>query len=58
MRSRSDEIVKQLNRLVNDRNITLQARKQIREAVNHIRKLQCRVSATDETSPIKHLTII
>lgn len=40
MSSRSDEVMKQLNRLVNDRNITPQARNQIRDAVNHIRDLQ------------------
>lgn len=49
MSSRSDEVMKQLNRLVNDRNITPQARNQIREAVNHIRDLQCQLSEPAET---------
>jgi hypothetical protein len=44
MSSRSDEIMKRLNRLVNDRNITPQARNQISEAVNHIRSLECQLS--------------
>ena len=44
MSSRSDELMKRLNRLVNDRNITPQARNQINEAVNHIRDLQCQLS--------------
>ncbi|MFT5663019.1 MAG: hypothetical protein ACI9JR_000400 [Gammaproteobacteria bacterium] len=49
MSSRSDEVLKQLNRLVNDRKIAPQARNQIREAVNHIRDLQCQVSGPGKT---------
>ena len=49
MSSRSDEIIKQLIRLVNDRNITPQARNQIREAMNHIRDLDCQLSEPAET---------
>jgi len=49
MSSRSDEVMKQLNRLVNDRNITPQARNHIREAVDYIRELKCQVSESGET---------
>ena len=39
MIDRSTEIIKQLNRLANDRNLTPQARKNISEAIRHIREL-------------------
>lgn len=50
MSSRSDEVIKQLIRLVNDRNITPLARNQIREAMNHIRNLECQLSEPAEKS--------
>jgi hypothetical protein len=50
MSNRSDEVMKQLNRLVNDRNITPQARNQIREAMNHIRDLHYQLSGPVETA--------
>ena len=40
MNDRSKEIVKQLNRLANDRNIPKQARNKINNAARHIRTLQ------------------
>ena len=40
MNSRSNEVIKQLNRLANDRSLPLQARNRINEAVRHIRELQ------------------
>jgi len=40
MNSRSEEIIKQLNRLINDRNLAMPVRNKIRDAVHHIRKLQ------------------
>ena len=43
MTSRSNEIIKQLNRLANDRNIPHLARNNIRDAVQHIRELLLKV---------------
>lgn len=40
MQSKTDEILIQLNRLANDRSLTLQTRNKIRIAVQHIRELQ------------------
>ena len=40
MSNRSNEIVKQLNRLANDRNLPMNARKKINDAARHIRDLQ------------------
>jgi len=53
--SRSNEIIKQLNRLANDRNIPHRARNNIRDAVQHIRELTLKVAegpgaATDDES--------
>ncbi len=39
MIERSNEIVKRLNRLANDRNLTPHARNQIRDAAQHIKDL-------------------
>ena len=40
MESRSEEIINQLNRLSNDRSLPPAVRNKIREAVDHIKKLQ------------------
>ncbi len=55
MTSRSSEVIKQLNRLANDRNIPQLARNNIRDAVRHIRELQLKLveglgAATDDES--------
>ena len=39
MIERSDEIIKQLNRLANDRTLNLQTRNKVREASRHIQEL-------------------
>jgi hypothetical protein len=39
MNDRSNEIIKQLNRLANDRGLTLNVRNKIREALHHIQDL-------------------
>ena len=57
MQSRSDEIIKQLNRLVNDRGLAPPVRNKIRDAVHHIKKLQDAQTASkaetdiEDTSP-------
>lgn len=43
MNTRTNEIIKQLNRLVNDRSLSMQARNKINEAVRHIRELQLKL---------------
>ncbi len=40
---KSNEIIKQLNRLVNDRRLDPQARNQVREAMQHIKDLGFRL---------------
>ena len=44
MNSRSDEIIRQLNRLANDRSLPLPARNRINDAVRHIRELQLKLA--------------
>ena len=44
MKSRSEEIVKQLNRLANDRGLAPIARNRIRDAVQHIKDLHRQMS--------------
>jgi len=44
MNNRSNEIIKQLNRLANDRSLPTQARNKINDAVRHIRELQLRLT--------------
>jgi len=39
MIGRSDEIIRQLNRLANDRTLNMHARNKIREATHHIQEL-------------------
>ena len=43
MINRSTEIIKRLNRITNDRNVALQVRNQIREAIHHIKDLHAGV---------------
>ena len=50
MNHRSNEIIKQLNRLVNDRSLTQQARNRINEAVQHIRELQLKLAEAKNMS--------
>ena len=44
MNTNTDEIIKQLNRLANDRSLNPSARRQILDAVRHIRDMQLRLS--------------
>ena len=44
MNERSNEIIKQLNRLVNDRSLAPHARNKIRDAIQHVRELQLKLS--------------
>ncbi len=46
MTERSYEIIKQLNRLVNDRSLAPHARNKLQDAVRHIKDLQTEVSNT------------
>ena len=41
--NRSDEIVKQLNRLANDRSLSMQARNKISQALQHVKELQLKL---------------
>jgi len=50
MNNRSSEIIKQLNRLVNDRSLPMQARNRINEAVRHIRELQLKLAEAKNMS--------
>ena len=43
MNSRSNEIIKQLNRLANDRGLSPHTRNKIRDAIRHIRELQLKL---------------
>ena len=43
MNDRSNEIIKQLNRLANDRNLTINVRNKIREAQHHIQDLDVKL---------------
>ena len=45
MNDRSDEVIKQLNRLANDRSLVPYARNKLRDAINHVRELQYKLSA-------------
>lgn len=44
MNSRSNEIIKQLNRLANDRSLPSQVRNRVRDAAQHIRELQLKLA--------------
>ena len=44
MNNRSDEIIKQLNRLANDRSVGSHTRNKARDAINHVRDLQLKLS--------------
>jgi hypothetical protein len=44
MNGRSNEIIKQLNRLANDRNLDPNARNKIRDAIQHLREMQLKLS--------------
>ena len=43
MNDRSNEIIRQLNRLANERSLTLNARNKIREAQHHIQDLNIKL---------------
>ena len=43
MIERSNEIIKQLNRLANDRNLSPQVRNKVRDALQHIKDLDFRL---------------
>ena len=44
MNHRTEEIIKQLNRLANDRNLATYTRNKLRDAISHIRELQLKLS--------------
>jgi len=50
MNSKTNEMIKQLNRLVNDRSLPMQARNRITEAVRHIRELQLKLTEAKNMS--------
>jgi uncharacterized protein (UPF0147 family) len=50
MESKSNEIIKRLNRLTNDRNLPMQARNKISEALQHIREMQLELDTARNTS--------
>ena len=43
MNDRSNEIIKQLNRLANDRNLALNVRNKVRDALHHIQDLNLKL---------------
>ncbi len=43
MMEKSNEIIKQLNRLANDRRLAPHARNQVREAMQHVKDLEFRL---------------
>jgi len=45
---RSDEVIMQLNRIVNDRNVDLRTRNKIRDAARHIEELHAAVQNIEE----------
>ena len=55
MQSKTDEILIQLNRLANDRSLTLQTRNKIRIAVQHIRELQFKLKALKSETESRRL---
>jgi FtsZ-binding cell division protein ZapB len=55
MNTKSNEIIKQLNRLTNDRNLTLYTRNKLREAIDHVRALQLKLS--ESTREAKSVTL-
>ncbi|MGB5328629.1 MAG: hypothetical protein WBO58_10430 [Gammaproteobacteria bacterium] len=50
MNNKSNEIIKQLNRLVNDRSLPMQARNRVNEAIRHIRELQLKLAEAKNMS--------
>jgi uncharacterized protein (UPF0147 family) len=50
MNSRTNEVIKQLNRLANDRSLPMQVRNKINDAARHIKELQLRLAQTKEMS--------
>jgi hypothetical protein len=51
MNDRSNEIIKQLNRLANDRNLALNVRNKVRDALHHIQDLNLKLKE-HERDPI------
>ena len=51
MNDRSNEIIKQLNRLANDRNLALNVRNKVRDALHHIQYLNLKLKE-HERDPI------
>ena len=43
MNTRSNEIIKQLNRLANDRSLPPQARNKLRDVIQHVKELQLKL---------------
>ena len=52
MESKSNEIIKRLNRLTNDRSLPIQARNKISEALQHIREMQLQLDTARNTSEV------
>ena len=50
VQSKSNEIIKRLNRLTNDRSLPMQARNKISEALQHIRELQLKLDTSKNIS--------
>ena len=48
--NRSHEIVKQLNRLANDRSLPMQARNKISQALQHVKELQLRLETAGKVT--------
>ena len=46
--SKSHEIIKQLNRLINDRSLPMQARNKINAALQHIKELQLELETAQD----------
>ena len=54
MNDRSDEIIKQLNRLTNDRSLTPNVRNKIREAQHHIQDLDLKLEELERDPLIQN----
>ena len=54
MNDRSNEIIKQLNRLANDRNLTPTVRNKLREAQHHIQDLDLKLEELERDPLIQN----
>ena len=58
MIDRSEEIVKQLNRLANDRNLPPPTRNKVRDAVQHIKELNLKMADLKSESEAEQLETV